>query len=161
MAHNCENATGPVWATKDDVRITPLGRILRDTHLDELPQIWNVLCGHMALIGPRPERPEIVARIGREVPDYYDRVQVRPGVTGLAQMRLPADTDLASVRLKLSHDLYYIHNLSPMMDLRIAVCTVFYFVGTTAEALCDAAVGSYGKAARGKESVRPDAVEAA
>ena len=146
MAHNCEAHTGPVWASKGDVRITPIGRLLRDTHLDELPQLWNVLCGEMSLIGPRPERPEIIARIEREVPDYRQRLQVRPGVTGLAQMRLPADTDVEGVRLKLAHDLYYINHLSPMLDVRIAVCTAFYFMGAAADAVCSASVGRYGKA---------------
>jgi lipopolysaccharide/colanic/teichoic acid biosynthesis glycosyltransferase len=148
MAHNCEATTGAVWATKDDVRITPVGRVLRLTHLDELPQLWNVLVGEMSLIGPRPERPEIVARIERDLPGYRDRLAIRPGVTGLAQMRLPADSDLESVRRKLAHDMYYIRNLSPVMDARIAVCTVFYFVGAAAQAVCDSAVGTYALALR-------------
>jgi lipopolysaccharide/colanic/teichoic acid biosynthesis glycosyltransferase len=152
MAHNCEAATGPVWASKDDVRITAVGRFLRMTHLDELPQLWNVLKGEMGLIGPRPERPEIVSRIERDVPRYRERLQLRPGVSGLAQMRVPADTDLESVRLKLAHDLYYIRHLSLLMDLRIAVCTGFYFLGTAAEAICDASVGGYGRDV--KRSVR-------
>jgi lipopolysaccharide/colanic/teichoic acid biosynthesis glycosyltransferase len=145
MVHNCEALTGPVWAAENDPRITPLGRILRDTHLDELPQLWNVLCGDMGLIGPRPERPEIVARIERELGDYRERLVIRPGVTGLAQMRLPADSDLESVRRKLAHDLYYINQVGLLLDLRIAVCTAFYFLGTAAQAVCRMAVGSYGR----------------
>jgi lipopolysaccharide/colanic/teichoic acid biosynthesis glycosyltransferase len=159
MAHNCEASTGAVWATKDDVRITPLGRILRMTHMDELPQLWNVLKGEMSLIGPRPERPEMVCRIERELPRYRERLQVRPGVTGLAQMRLPADTDLESVRRKLEHDLYYIQNVSFMMDLRIAVCTAFYFVGAAAEAVCDAAVGPYAAALKRQLAAEADVRE--
>jgi lipopolysaccharide/colanic/teichoic acid biosynthesis glycosyltransferase len=154
MVHNCEATTGPVWAAKDDDRITGLGRVLRMTHLDELPQLWNVLKGEMSLIGPRPERPEIVSRIERELPHYRKRLELRPGVTGLAQMRLPADTDIEGVRRKLAHDLYYIREISPLMDLRIAVCTVFYFAGTAAEAVCDAAVGPYARELK-RELVRP------
>jgi lipopolysaccharide/colanic/teichoic acid biosynthesis glycosyltransferase len=161
MMHNCEAATGPVWAAKDDVRITPLGKILRDTHMDELPQLWNVLRGDMALIGPRPERPEIIARIERQIPDYRSRLTVRPGVTGLAQMRLPADTDLEGVRLKLAHDLYYIRNVSLIMDLRIAACTAFYFTAAAASALCNTAVGSYGRAVKARAITGDRAVEAA
>jgi lipopolysaccharide/colanic/teichoic acid biosynthesis glycosyltransferase len=161
MVHDCEAGTGPVWAAKDDVRITPLGKILRDTHMDELPQLWNILRGEMALIGPRPERPEIIARIERQVSDYRRRLQVRPGVTGLAQMRLPADTDLEGVRMKLAHDLYYINNVGLIMDLRIAACTAFYFTAATANALCNTAVGSYGRAVQSPSNTPAQAVEAA
>src|SRR5438067_5752665 len=91
MRQDAEAHSGPVWAAKDDARVTALGRFLRDTHLDELPQLWNVLKGDMALIGPRPERPEIAARIAARLPLFHHRLQVRPGVTGLAQMLLPAD----------------------------------------------------------------------
>jgi len=145
MRHNCEVATGPVWAAQNDPRITPIGNVLRSTHMDELPQLWNVLCGDMSLIGPRPERPEIVARIERDVPGYRERLAIRPGVTGLAQMRLPADSDLEGVRLKLAYDLYYIRHLNPMLDARIAVCTAFYFMGAAADAICQMAVGTYGR----------------
>ena len=161
MMHNCEATTGPVWAAKDDVRITAIGKILRDTHMDELPQLWNVLRGEMALIGPRPERPEIIARIERQIPDYRGRLEVRPGVTGLAQMRLPADTDLEGVRMKLAHDLYYIRNVGLVMDLRIAACTAFYFTAAAATALCNTAVGSYGRAVQTPPAERERAVEAA
>ena len=145
MAHDCEAATGPVWAAQNDPRITPIGKILRSTHMDELPQLWNVLCGDMSLIGPRPERPEIASRIEREIPAYRDRLEIRPGVTGLAQMRLPADSDIEGVKLKLAHDLYYIRNISLLLDLRIAVCTAFYFTAAAADAICQMAVGSYGR----------------
>jgi len=135
MRHDCEARTGAVWSVPGDVRVTPIGRVLRDTHLDELPQLLNVLCGQMALIGPRPERPEIVCRIEREVPDYRQRLRVRPGVTGLAQMRVPADVDVAGVRRKLAHDLYYIRRMSLVLDLRIAAATAHYFIAAAANAV--------------------------
>ena len=146
MAHNCEAATGPVWSLPGDERVTPIGRLLRDTHLDELPQLWNVLQGHMALVGPRPERPEISERIERILPDFRKRLLVRPGVTGLAQMRLPADTDLEGVRKKLAHDLYYVREMSFLLDVRIAISTAFYFLGAASQALCSALVRPYGRA---------------
>jgi lipopolysaccharide/colanic/teichoic acid biosynthesis glycosyltransferase len=148
MEHNCEALTGPVWAAKGDARITPIGRLLRNTHLDELPQLWNVLRGDMSLIGPRPERPEIVARIERHLPGYRGRLTVRPGVTGLAQMILPPDSDIEGVRLKLAHDLYYIRHIGPVLDARIAACTAFYFLAAAAQSVCSAAVGRYGKAVK-------------
>jgi lipopolysaccharide/colanic/teichoic acid biosynthesis glycosyltransferase len=146
MVHNCEAATGAVWASKEDPRATPIGRLLRMTHLDELPQLWNVVRGEMSLIGPRPERPEIAGRIERVLPNYGERLLVRPGVTGLAQMRVPADTGLDSVRQKLAHDLYYIQNVGLLLDLRIAVCTAFHFAQLACEAVCEAVVGSHGRA---------------
>jgi len=123
MVHNAEAATGPVWAGANDSRITPVGRFLRDTHIDEFPQLINVLLGQMALIGPRPERPEIVQDIEWKIANYRDRLRVRPGITGLAQLNLPPDSDLESVRRKLRHDLYYIHRRSPWLDLRIFCAT--------------------------------------
>lgn len=145
MLHNAELVTGPVWAAKDDPRVTRFGRFLRDTHLDELPQLWNVLCGHMGLIGPRPERPEIVARLERHLPNYRDRLVVRPGVTGLAQMVLPADSDLEGVRKKLAHDLYYVRRMCFLMDARIAACTTFYFLGALCKGVCQVSVGQYSR----------------
>jgi lipopolysaccharide/colanic/teichoic acid biosynthesis glycosyltransferase len=125
MYHNCEAVSGARWATKGDPRVTPVGRFLRCTHLDELPQLWNVLCGDMSLVGPRPERPEFVAQLVREVPGYAERLRVRPGVTGLAQVQLPADTDVESVRLKLQYDLHYIEHHTAWLDLRLMVSTAF------------------------------------
>lgn len=135
MTHRAEAATGPVWATVDDPRITPLGRWLRDTHLDELPQLWNVLRGEMSLIGPRPERPEIAIAIERRMPDFRDRLAVRPGITGLAQVRLPPDSNLDTVRQKLVHDLHYIERLSLPLDARIAVATVLHCAGALSTAM--------------------------
>jgi lipopolysaccharide/colanic/teichoic acid biosynthesis glycosyltransferase len=129
MIHNCESLTGPRWSMPGDPRITPVGWVLRKTHLDELPQLWNVLCGHMSLIGPRPERPEFVPELEGALPAYRLRLSVRPGVTGLAQVQLPADSDLGSVRRKLAYDLYYIEQLSPWLDLRLLFGTAFYAVG--------------------------------
>jgi lipopolysaccharide/colanic/teichoic acid biosynthesis glycosyltransferase len=125
MAHNCESATGARWALPSDPRITWVGRFLRNTHLDELPQLWNILRGEMSLVGPRPERPEFVVRLRQVFPDYCGRLTVRPGVTGLAQIQLPADTDLASVGRKLAFDLYYVNRRTLWLDLRIILGTAF------------------------------------
>jgi lipopolysaccharide/colanic/teichoic acid biosynthesis glycosyltransferase len=126
MRHNCEARSGPLWSLPGDPRVTPLGRILRATHLDELPQLWNVVRGEMSLIGPRPERPEFVPQLERSLPAYRQRLQLRPGVTGLAQVLLPPDTDVESVRRKLAHDLYYMRHLSFWLDLRLLLCTALY-----------------------------------
>src|SRR5206468_10815773 len=104
MAHDCERLTGPRWATAKDPRVTPLGRFLRRSHLDELPQLWNVIRGEMSLVGPRPERPEFVARLERQVPGYRERLGILPGITGLAQVQLPPDEDLDHVRRKVACD---------------------------------------------------------
>lgn len=132
MAHDCEARTGAVWAMRDDPRVTRLGRLLRNSHLDELPQLWNVLRGEMSLIGPRPERPEIAAKLETVLPGYRGRLLVRPGITGLAQMRLPADSDVEGVKKKLAYDLHYVRHMGLGLDLRIAVSTVFHFIGTAA-----------------------------
>ncbi len=129
MIHNCESLTGPRWSMPGDPRVTWFGWFLRTSHLDELPQLLNVLRGEMSLIGPRPERPEFMPELERELPAYGQRLTVRPGVTGLAQVQLPADTDLGSVRCKLAHDLYYVRHVHPWLDLRLLVCTAFYAVG--------------------------------
>jgi len=129
MIHNCESLTGPRWSAPGDPRITGIGRLLRKTHLDELPQLFNVLRGEMALIGPRPERPEFVDDLELEFPTYRDRLLVRPGVTGLAQVQLPADTGLVSVRRKLTYDLYYIRNLSWWLEARVLLATAFKAAG--------------------------------
>ena len=129
MFHDCERHTGPRWSTTNDPRVTPIGRILRRTHLDELPQLWNVLQGEMSLIGPRPERPEIIVELEKLLPDYARRLEVRPGVTGLAQINLPPDTDHDSVRRKLILDLHYIDTRGPWIDIRIALCTALFLMG--------------------------------
>ncbi len=129
MMHDCESLTGPCWSPPGDTRVTPIGRWLRRTHIDELPQLWNVLCGDMSLIGPRPERPEFAPKLERAVPHYRQRLRVRPGVTGLAQVQLPPDSDLDSVRIKTAYDLHYIHAVSAALDVRIAWATLFKLMG--------------------------------
>jgi lipopolysaccharide/colanic/teichoic acid biosynthesis glycosyltransferase len=124
MSHNCEATSGIRWATKRDSRVTLFGRLLRATHIDELPQLWNVIRGDMSLIGPRPERPQIVAVLEQKIADYSLRHAVRPGVTGLAQIQLPPDTDLESVRHKLALDLVYIQKRTGWLDFRIAIGTL-------------------------------------
>jgi lipopolysaccharide/colanic/teichoic acid biosynthesis glycosyltransferase len=129
MANDCERLTGPKWSTTDDPRVTPLGRFLRRTHLDELPQLWNVIRGEMSLVGPRPERPEFIAKLEREVPRYRERLAVKPGITGLAQVLLPPDQELDDVRRKVICDLCYIRQMGPWLDLRILVVTALKVVG--------------------------------
>jgi lipopolysaccharide/colanic/teichoic acid biosynthesis glycosyltransferase len=130
MRHNCEATSGIRWATKRDSRVTLTGKLLRATHIDELPQLWNVIRGDMSLIGPRPERPEFNAVLQQKIPDYSLRHTVRPGVTGLAQIQLPADTDLESVRHKLALDLVYIQKRTCWLDIRIAVGTLLKVAAT-------------------------------
>jgi len=122
-------ASGPRWSTEGDPRVTPVGRFLRRSHLDELPQLWNILKGEMSLVGPRPERPEFVHQLKVALPRYTERLTVKPGVTGLAQVQLPPDTDLSSVRRKLDCDLRYIEIMNPWLDLRIVACTAFGLLG--------------------------------
>jgi lipopolysaccharide/colanic/teichoic acid biosynthesis glycosyltransferase len=129
MYHNVEKSSGICWSVPGDRRITPLGRILRKTHLDELPQLINVLRLEMSLVGPRPERPELIPALEQVIPRYRERLRVRPGVTGLAQLRLPADVDTQSVRRKLAFDLHYIGTTSPWLDLRLVICTMLKMFG--------------------------------
>jgi lipopolysaccharide/colanic/teichoic acid biosynthesis glycosyltransferase len=130
MRIDAEARTGPVWTTNSrDPRITPVGRFLRCTHLDELPQLFNVVAGEMALVGPRPERPEFAQALAEEIPGYLNRLLVLPGVTGLAQVHLPPDTNFDSVRRKLLLDLRYIAQASMLLDLRLIVATAAPLVG--------------------------------
>lgn len=128
MTTDSEKKSGPCWCKPNDPRITPIGRILRSTHIDELPQLWNVIRGDMSLVGPRPERPEFMPELVQAVPHYRDRLQVRPGMTGLAQVQLPPDTDISSVRRKLAYDLYYVRNCSLFLDLQILLATLSYLL---------------------------------
>jgi len=125
MASDAETGTGAVWAKRRDPRVTLLGRILRALHLDELPQLFNVLKGEMSLVGPRPERPEFVQILSAKIPGYCDRLAVPPGITGLAQLNLPPDTDLNSVRRKLFLDLEYVAHGGLFLELRLLACTFF------------------------------------
>jgi lipopolysaccharide/colanic/teichoic acid biosynthesis glycosyltransferase len=129
MYLDSESRTGAVWSAAGDTRVTPIGRVLRATHLDEFPQAVNVLLGQMSLIGPRPERPQIVQMLQRHVDGYAGRLRARPGITGLAQVHLPPDVDLEGVRKKLVYDLYYIDHLGAWLDFRIFVCTLLFLVG--------------------------------
>ncbi|AMV23492.1 UDP-N-acetylgalactosamine-undecaprenyl-phosphate N-acetylgalactosaminephosphotransferase [Gemmata sp. SH-PL17] len=126
MRLNCEASSGIQWSQKGDTRITAVGKFLRATHIDELPQLFNVLLGHMSLVGPRPERPEVIQAKGLNqlVPGYRHRLRVKPGVTGLAQCQLPADSDVTSVRYKVVYDLYYVENQSLFLDLRLIAATL-------------------------------------
>lgn len=123
MRVDAEAESGPVWTADRDPRITAVGRLLRRLHLDEFPQLFNVLKGEMALIGPRPERPEFTMLLAGEIPGYLDRLAVRPGITGLAQINLPPDTDIESVRRKLVLDLEYVAEGALLFDLRIFAAT--------------------------------------
>src|SRR5262245_38631483 len=131
MVDKCESLTGPRWTMPGDPRITPLGWLLRRTHIDELPQLFNVLKGEMSLIGPRPERPEFVHELEASLENYQDRHVVLPGITGLAQVQLPPDTDLESVRRKLVCDRYFVQYLSAWLDCRICVATLLHMFGVS------------------------------
>jgi sugar transferase (PEP-CTERM system associated) len=125
MRQDAEAATGPVWASKTgDTRVTPVGRFLRRSRLDELPQLWNVLIGDMSFVGPRPERPEFVAELTRQIPFYRQRHVVRPGLTGWAQISYTYGASTEDALQKLQYDLFYIKNLSIAMDLFIIVQTI-------------------------------------
>ncbi len=117
-------AGGPQWAGAADARVTPIGRLLRATGIDELPQLWNVLRGEMSLVGPRPERPELVAKLEKQIPFYDARLLVAPGITGWAQLHQGGDTTLDDVLHKLRYDLYYLKHGTPLLDLRILLGTL-------------------------------------
>ena len=129
MVPDAEKHTGPVWAAYDDPRVTRVGGFLRKTRLDELPQLINVLRGEMRLVGPRPERPHFVSRLVEGVPQYRERLQVPPGITGLAQVERSYDEDLDDVRTKLKYDLFYIENRKPILDLKILLKTLGVVIG--------------------------------
>jgi exopolysaccharide biosynthesis polyprenyl glycosylphosphotransferase len=124
MRTDAEAATGAVWASAGDPRIFPLGRLIRRTRLDELPQLWNVLTGEMSFVGPRPERPEFVAQLAEQIPFYGQRHAVKPGLTGWAQVRYSYGASVEDAMEKLQYDLFYIKNLSIAFDLFIIVSTI-------------------------------------
>jgi sugar transferase (PEP-CTERM system associated) len=124
MRADAEADTGPTWAGDEDPRITAVGRFLRTTRLDEIPQLWNVLKGDMSLIGPRPERPEFIEWLKQEIPYYNLRHAVRPGITGWAQIRYKYGSTIEDAKEKLRYDLFYIKNMSPGLDALIFFSTV-------------------------------------
>lgn len=117
-------AQGAVWASRNDPRVTPLGRFMRKTRVDEIPQLWNVLRGEMGFVGPRPERPEFVQWLSNEIPFYELRHMIRPGITGWAQVRYQYGASLEETKQKLEYDLYYIKHLSLGLDLLIMFETI-------------------------------------
>ena len=133
MIPDAEKHTGAVFASKNDQRITRVGRLLRKSRLDEVPQLWNVLRGEMSMIGPRPERPEFIAELSAEIPFYRARLAVKPGVTGWAQVRYGYGSETADHLIKLQYDLYYVRHHSLLLDLQIAIRTagkMLSFAGT-------------------------------
>lgn len=124
MRKDAEKHSGAVWAMQNDPRVTRIGRFLRATHLDELPQLVNVIKGDMSLVGPRPERPEIAEDLNEHIVNYWMRLQVKPGITGLAQVRYRYDSCIKDVKNKLRYDLFYIRNANFLLDLRILFDTI-------------------------------------
>ena len=122
MIQNAESLTGQVLAAEDDPRLTRVGRILRKLHLDEIPQVINILKGEMSLVGPRPERPALAEQFSREVPGFPERLRVRPGIAGLAQVRGSYWTDPS---YKLKYDNLYIETMSPWLDCKLLVLAVW------------------------------------
>jgi lipopolysaccharide/colanic/teichoic acid biosynthesis glycosyltransferase len=112
------------WATPDDPRVTPVGRFLRSTRMDELPQFFNVLKGDMNIVGPRPEQPQIFQELWSELDDYQKRQRVLPGITGLAQVKHHYDQSISDVEIKIRHDLEYVSRVSTLEDLRIMAKTI-------------------------------------
>jgi lipopolysaccharide/colanic/teichoic acid biosynthesis glycosyltransferase len=124
MRSDAEADSGPTWACDDDPRITKVGRFLRISRLDEIPQLWNVLRGDMEFVGPRPERPEFVEMLSQAIPYYNLRHATRPGITGWAQTRYKYSNTIEDAKEKLRYDLYYIKNCSPALDLWIVFNTI-------------------------------------
>ncbi len=124
MYHDAERDTGPVWARENDPRVTPLGRFLRKSNLDELPQLWNVLRGDMSIVGPRPERPHFVAKFKHRIPQYMLRHKVKAGLTGWAQVN--GWRGNTSIEKRIEYDLYYIENWSVRLDLKIMWLTLLH-----------------------------------
>jgi len=124
MRRDAEADTGATWALDDDPRITKIGKFLRTSRLDEIPQLWCVLKGDMSFVGPRPERPEFVEMLAKEIPFYGVRNGVRPGITGWAQVRYKYGNTIADAKEKLQYDLYYIKNMSLGLDIMIMFQTI-------------------------------------
>lgn len=124
MRVDAERKSGAVWAQENDPRVTTLGKYLRKFRIDEIPQFWNVILGEMNVVGPRPERPSIVARLRDDIPEYRFRHRVKPGLTGLAQINQTYDACLEDVRGKVNWDLRYLRSQSVWLDLRVMMQTV-------------------------------------
>ena len=124
MTVDAEKNGQAVWATKHDARVTGIGRVLRKTRIDEIPQLVNVLRGEMNIVGPRPERPSIVVRLREEIPEYTQRHRVKPGITGWAQINHSYDSCIEDVRKKVEFDLEYIESQGVLMDLKIMALTL-------------------------------------
>jgi lipopolysaccharide/colanic/teichoic acid biosynthesis glycosyltransferase len=124
MVLDAEPDGRPVWAVERDVRITRVGRFIGCTRIDELPQLFNVLCGDMSMVGPRPERPYFVDQLTKVIPFFAERHKVKPGITGWAQINYPYGASIKAAREKLSYDLYYIKNRNLALDLVILIATV-------------------------------------
>lgn len=124
MVVDAEAGGTPRWAVRQDPRVTRIGRFIRLTRIDEIPQVLNVVRGDMAFVGPRPERPGFVEQLGQAIPHYHDRAVVRPGITGWAQVNYPYGASVEDARMKLAYDLYYVHRRSLFLDLLILVATV-------------------------------------
>jgi exopolysaccharide biosynthesis polyprenyl glycosylphosphotransferase len=124
MAVDAEAGGNPRWAQKQDPRVTRIGRVIRATRIDELPQLANVIRGEMSLVGPRPERPHFVEQLARAIPFYRQRAYVKPGLTGWAQVNFPYGASVEDVREKLAYDLYYVKNRTIMLDMIILISTI-------------------------------------
>jgi exopolysaccharide biosynthesis polyprenyl glycosylphosphotransferase len=124
MRVDAETVCGPVWAKDNDPRLTVIGSFLRKSHLDELPQLINVIKGEMSLIGPRPERPFFVEELKKKIPNYEKRLQVKPGITGLAQVRHKYDETIDDVKRKIKYDIVYIKKMCLLLDLKVLAWTV-------------------------------------
>jgi sugar transferase (PEP-CTERM system associated) len=124
MRLDAEAGGGPIWARDNDERVTRIGRFIRRTRLDELPQLWNVMRGDMSFVGPRPERPFFVEQLAREIPFYLQRHAVKPGLTGWAQVKYRYGSTIEDAMEKLRYDVYYIKHMSIVFDLTIVLDTV-------------------------------------
>jgi len=125
MKADAEKHSGAIWATKNDPRVTRMGRILRFIHVDEIPQFFNVLCGEMSLVGPRPERPQIMTKLIEDIPQFPERLRVKPGITGVAQIYCGYDASIDDAREKLRYDLLYVKNSTFKYDLQIMLKTLW------------------------------------
>ena len=142
MDVDAERRTGPVWASERDPRATPVGRFLRASHLDEIPQLWNVLRGEMSLVGPRPERSHFVAQFESVVPFYGERFAARPGITGLSQIRSGYDQSIHTVRRKVRYDRFYIRRTCFLLDIWLLLGTAGHVMTAAASTSIQASPGS-------------------